>query len=194
MKPLVDQDARDKIRGGANGEWLDKTLIVEAAAGTGKTTELVQRVMALLGSGKSTLARLVAVTFTEKAAGEMKLRLRSEIEKSRTDPATAPEARAHFEHALEELEAAHIGTIHGFCSDLLRERPVEAKVDPLFEVAAEEEKERLLEDSFEPWFQAELGKPREGVRRLLRRRSRERDSTGPRYALRNAGAALIEQR
>ena len=64
---------------------------------------------------------------------------------------------------------AHIGTIHGFCSDLLRERPVEAKVDPLFEVAAEDEKERIYEECFERWFQRELNAPREGVRRMLRR-------------------------
>jgi superfamily I DNA/RNA helicase len=52
------------------------TLFVEAAAGTGKTTVLVGRIVALVREGVSTLDRIVAVTFTEKAAGEMKLRLR----------------------------------------------------------------------------------------------------------------------
>src|SRR4051812_31490436 len=83
MKPegvpvLVDQEARTRI---AND--LDTTLVVEAAAGTGKTTALVDRILSLLRSGRATLRTLVAVTFTEKAAGEMKLRLRTEIEKSR---------------------------------------------------------------------------------------------------------------
>ncbi|MDP9003033.1 MAG: UvrD-helicase domain-containing protein, partial [Myxococcota bacterium] len=67
MKTLADEEARQRIR-----TQLDATLVVEAAAGTGKTTELVHRVMALLRQGRTTLARLVAVTFTEKAAGEMK--------------------------------------------------------------------------------------------------------------------------
>src|SRR5215217_1131689 len=81
---LVDDDARQQI---AND--LDTTLVVEAAAGTGKTTALVERILSLLRTGKATLRTLVAVTFTEKAAGEMKLRLRTEIEKARTT-ATVP--------------------------------------------------------------------------------------------------------
>ena len=189
MTMLADGDARARIRND-----LEATLIVEAAAGTGKTTELVGRILSLLRTGKTTLGKLVAVTFTEKAAGEMKLRLRTEIERARVHADTTTAERACFDHALAELEAAHIGTIHGFCSDLLRERPVEAKIDPLFEVAAEDEKERIYEECFERWFQRELNDPGEGVRRMLRRRSRDRDASGPRSALRGAGAALIEQR
>ena len=189
MTSLSDQSARDRIR-----DALDVTLVVEAAAGTGKTTELVSRVLALLCQGRAKLSSLVAVTFTEKAAGEMKLRLRTEIEKARAAESTTSEARARLDAALEELEAAHIGTIHGFCADLLRERPVEARVDPLFEVAAEDAKDRLYEESFESWYQEKNADPPEGVRRVLRRRSRERDAQGPSEALRRAGAALIEQR
>src|SRR6185436_1195538 len=121
----------------------ESTLVVEAAAGTGKTTELVARVLSLVRTGKGKLSELVAVTFTEKAAGEMKLRLRTEIERARHDERTTLEERARLDDALAHLEAAHIGTIHGFCADLLRERPVEARVDPLFEVAAEDEMGRL---------------------------------------------------
>jgi ATP-dependent helicase/nuclease subunit A len=184
---LADQEARDRIRSD-----LDTTLLVEAAAGTGKTTELVQRVLALLGTGKATLARLVAVTFTEKAAGEMKLRLRTEIERGRA--AAGPEERRRFDQALAELEEAHIGTIHGFCAELLRQRPVEAEVDPLFEAADEDQQERLFEEAFERWFQRVLADPPEGVRRVLRRRARDRDRMGPREVLRRAGLNLMNQR
>src|SRR6188474_2535482 len=121
MSQLVDGKARERI---AND--LDATLVVEAAAGTGKTTALVDRVLSLLRSGKATLASgsgdLVAVTFTEKAAGEMKLRLRTEIEKARRDEKTPTPERDRLHDALEQLEAARIGTIHAFCADLLRER------------------------------------------------------------------------
>src|SRR5208282_2228380 len=110
--------------------------------------------MALLTRGTTTLARLVAVTFTEKAAGELKLRLRMEIERAR-QTAGSEETR-RLDRALAELEEAHIGTIHGFCADLLRQRPVEARVDPLFEAADEDQQERLFDVAFERWFQTTL--------------------------------------
>ena len=185
---LVDQAARDQI-----STDLDATLVVEAAAGTGKTTALVDRILSLLRTGKASLRTLVAVTFTEKAAGEMKLRLRTEVEKARTK-ASDPTERERLNKALLELEAAHIGTIHAFCADLLRERPVEAKIDPLFDVASEDESDRLYDEAFTRWFQETLQAPGEGVSRVLRRATRERDQDGPRSALRKAGRTLLEQR
>ncbi|WP_419161666.1 UvrD-helicase domain-containing protein [Candidatus Palauibacter sp.] len=184
---LADQDARDAIL-----TDLDDTLFVEAAAGTGKTTALVGRIVEVLRRGRGTLEDIVAVTFTEKAAGEMKLRLRGEIEASRSR-AEAGEGREHLSRALEQLELAHIGTIHGFCTDLLRERPVEAGVDPAFRVAAEDEAGRILEAAFERWFQGALADPPRGVRRALRR-GYARNSGGPRAALRRAAGSLVEQR
>ncbi|WP_394828507.1 UvrD-helicase domain-containing protein [Pendulispora albinea] len=188
-KPLGDAKARQRIR-----EDLDTTLVVEAAAGTGKTTELVGRVLSLVKKGKARLSAIVAVTFTEKAAGEMKLRLRTEIEKARSSEVVSDLERKNLDASLAELEAAHIGTIHGFCADLLRERPVEACVDPLFEVADDDGKQRILHDCFEPWFEAQLAKPLPQVERVLRRRSRDRDAVGPRHVLTQAVSSLIEQR
>ena len=80
---LADDEARRRIL-----TDFATTLFVEAAAGTGKTTALVGRIVALICEGISTLDRVVAVTFTEKAAGEMKLRLRAEIERARTPGAS----------------------------------------------------------------------------------------------------------
>ncbi len=189
MSLLPDAEARRAIR-----EELHVTLVVEAAAGTGKTTELVGRILALLLTGTTTLSRVVAVTFTEKAAGEMKLRLRSEIERARNAPRTTPIERSRLDGALEELEASHIGTIHGFCAELLRQRPVEARVDPLFETLDEEARDRLFDEAFERWFQSMLAAPPEGVRRVLRRRNAGRDSSGPKDVLRRAGLSLVDQR
>ena len=84
-----------------------------------------------------TVDEIVAVTFTEKAAGEMKLRLREELERERAPTAERRPERAPRSTRRCQLEDAHISTIHGFCADLLRERPVEARVDPLFEVLTE---------------------------------------------------------
>jgi ATP-dependent exoDNAse (exonuclease V) beta subunit len=188
-RPLADGEARRRIR-----EDLETTFVVEAAAGTGKTTELVARIVALLASGRAKLDEIVAVTFTEKAAGEMKLRLRAGIERTRTAEDASPEVRANLDRSLAMLEAARIGTIHSLCSDLLHEHPLEAEVDPLFEVGAEDETERLFDQAFDRWFQRALSNPPEGVRRLLRRRPRGRDRQTPREVLRDAAYRLVDRR
>src|SRR5438105_11862612 len=161
----IDQAARDAI---ANA--LDETLVVEAAAGTGKTTELVNRIVRILATGRATMDGIVAVTFTEKAAGELKLRLREALELERGRAADG-ETRARLELALQTLEEAHVSTIHGFCAELLRERPVEAGVDPLFTVLTEPQAVRLYQRAFGRWLQTTLAQPPEGVRRALRRTS-----------------------
>jgi ATP-dependent exoDNAse (exonuclease V) beta subunit len=181
-----DQDVRDLIRND-----LDSTYVIEAAAGTGKTSALVSRIVAAIASGRAELGRVVAVTFTEKAAGELKLRLREEIERARNESDCA-DIRGRLETALQQLEEARIGTIHAFCSDLLRERPVEARVDPMFKVAAEDSSDAMFEAAFDQWFESTLAAPGEAVRRLLRRRDADRE--GPRTILRNAARALLDWR
>ena len=140
MTADVDAEARAAIN-----DALDDTLIVEAAAGTGKTTELVRRILRVLETDRATMVEIVAVTFTEKAAGELKLRLRESLEHRRAAAEAAGQAdvKARLDLALETLEEAHVNTIHGFCADLLRERPVEATVDPLFAVLTEPQAARL---------------------------------------------------
>jgi ATP-dependent exoDNAse (exonuclease V) beta subunit len=181
---LDDARAREIIR-----EHLDETIVVEAAAGTGKTTALVQRMVAVLRAGLTTLEHLVAVTFTDKAAGEMKLRLRSEIERVRASDVSAAE-RARLEAALEALEVAAISTVHTFCADLLRERPIEAGVDPDFELLGEDEARILRERVFSRWFERALESPHEGLRRFLRRSRRQ----NPRLELLRAIDELAEHR
>src|ERR671919_2504246 len=85
---------------------LDSTLVVEAAAGTGKTTELVRRIVRVIAAGhrETTLSRIISVTFTEKAAGEMKLRLRGALEDARARAQPGSAAHARLERALAELE------------------------------------------------------------------------------------------
>src|SRR6266404_4415507 len=149
--PLADQAARDRIR-----DDLDTTLVVEAAAGTGKTSALVGRILSGIISGRVSLANIAAVTFTELAAGELKLRLRSAIEDARQQHEGSAEISQYLNKAVEELEEARIGTIHAFCADLLREHPVEAAIDPLFDVAPDELAYPLFDLAFERWFEKQL--------------------------------------
>jgi ATP-dependent exoDNAse (exonuclease V) beta subunit len=190
----TDEGARRLIR-----EAIDDTLIVEAAAGTGKTTELVNRIVGVLREGRAEVREVVAVTFTEKAAGELKLRLRQRLEEERRAAVDDGAVRARLDLAVQQLEEAHISTIHGFCADLLRERPVEARVDPLFRVLTDGQAQRLFREAFSGWLQRQLERPPEGVRRSLRRPSRsfrpgEMDEDGPIERLRRAAWDLVEWR
>jgi ATP-dependent exoDNAse (exonuclease V) beta subunit len=191
--PETDAAARRLIR-----EAIDTTLVVEAAAGTGKTTELVNRILRVIAEGRAHVREIVAVTFTEKAAGELKLRLRQGLEEERARAGDVG-VRARLEDAVQSLEEAHVSTIHGFCADLLRERPVEARIDPLFRVLTETQAERLFGEAFGQWFQVRLEDPPEGVRRSLRRASRtvrpgDTDDDGPMERLRRAGYELAQWR
>lgn len=184
--PLADAEARARIR-----HALDETIVVEAAAGTGKTSELVLRILGVIGAGKGRLSTIAAVTFTEKAAGEMKLRLRGALEDARRQAGDDQARRARFEEALSELEAARISTIHGFCGDLLRERPIEARVDPRFAVEGEQGAVPLLQQAFDAFVQGVLHDPPPGIRRALRRGDARR---GALSMLRSAAATLVEIR
>ena len=182
-RPSSDQSARDRIE-----KSLGESLIVEASAGTGKTTELVRRIVATLEAGAK-IDRIVAVTFTHKAAGELKLRLREELDKARRG---AP----LLEVALSRLEEASIGTIHSFCAQILRERPVEACVDPSFEELNEQEADRLYQRAFRAWLERRLNEESPGLRRALARLSwRDSwDDTPPLEQLQWAGRKLVEWR
>jgi ATP-dependent exoDNAse (exonuclease V) beta subunit len=165
MRPaLADQADREQI-----ATALDDTLIVEAAAGTGKTTELVRRIVRVIETGRAEVTGIVAVTFTEKAAGELKLRLREALEEARVASASGSAERDRLDGALGRLEEAQVSTIHGFCADLLRERPVEARIDPLFTVLTEAQAARMYDEAFHHWLESQLADPSEGVKRSLRR-------------------------
>ena len=186
-----DAAARERIR-----HDLDANFIIEAAAGTGKTTELVNRIVAVLAEGHAQVDEIVAVTFTEKAAGELKLRLRTELDKARQRVADdRPSDRLRrLEEALAHLEEARISTIHAFCSDLLRERPVESCIDPRFEVLLETEAQHLFGLVFDDWLETQLERPGEGVRRALRRESKWDDDSSPSQRLKSAAWTLADWR
>ena len=187
---LSDRLARERIRSS-----LVESLLVEASAGTGKTTELIARIVSVLKTGATTIDHIVAVTFTNKAAGELKLRLRQELDRARDLVATSGE-RSNIENALEHLEEASIGTIHSFCAQILRERPVEAVVDPAFEELSEQQASRIYERAFRAWIQKKLADGAPALRRALVRLAwRDSFDSGPPIEqLKFAAWKLIEWR
>ena len=186
----ADEAARNRIRAS-----LDESMVVEAAAGTGKTSELVRRVTAVLRSGRTTVDRIVAVTFTRKAASELRLRLRIELDAARSLATDTREIDA-LENALSRLEEAQIGTIHAFCAEILRQRPVEARIAPGFEELDEDQAGRLYARAFDTWVQRTLKDTPPGVRRVLSRTAAKpgSDEVSALYQLRSAGMKLVEWR
>ena len=127
-----DQDARDRIE-----HDLASTLFVEAGAGSGKTTALVRRVVALITTGEVELRNLAAITFTEKAGAELRDRVRRALQERQTAPTTPVAEAERCRVALAQLDGAAIGTLHSFAQRLLSEHPVEAQLPPKVEVLDE---------------------------------------------------------
>ncbi len=141
-----DQAARDRIC-----RDLGTTFLVEAGAGSGKTKSLVDRMIALLAGGGVTIDTLAAVTFTRKAAAELRGRFQVALERRRAAEKDAV-VLGRLDAALTGLEKSFIGTIHSFCARLLRERPVEAGIDPEFRELEEHEDRLLLERSWDEYL------------------------------------------
>ncbi|MGY9074009.1 MAG: UvrD-helicase domain-containing protein [Acidimicrobiales bacterium] len=131
--PAPDQDHRDRIR-----LALNETLFVEAGAGSGKTSSLVGRIVELLRPPSGVpLRNIAAITFTEKAAAELRDRVRSELE-SRLAKDDLDEAdRIAYAEAVDDLDGAAISTLHAFAQRVLSEHPVEAGLPPSIEVLDE---------------------------------------------------------
>ena len=129
-----DAAARAQITG-----QLDRTLFVDAGAGSGKTRSLVDRVVAVVLHPDSAvpLRHVAAVTFTEKAGAELRDRLRVAFEAALTGADPGSERASRAAGALEDLDAAAIGTLHSFAERILGEHPVEAGLPPLIEVLDE---------------------------------------------------------
>jgi ATP-dependent helicase/nuclease subunit A len=123
-----DATARERILND-----LDTTLLVEAAAGTGKTRGIVGRMVALLREGRARTENIAAITFTVKASGELRRRFQDELEHAAMVEADDVK-RARLAAAIDAYDDITIGTIHSFCAQMLRERPIEAGIAPGFTV------------------------------------------------------------
>ena len=115
----------------------------------------MQRLLSVICTGRSRLERVAAVTFTEKAASELRIRLRVEID-SVLAGSLPDEERRHLRAARLQLERASISTVHAFCSALLRERPLEAGVDPNFTVLDTFGTRVLQTETWQEWLAQEM--------------------------------------
>ena len=149
-----DRPARDAIV-----ECLDENMVVEAGAGTGKTTSLVGRIVALITTGRASMGGIAAITFTEAAASELRERITEELERAAVDPERVREERRRCESAVHDLDQAAIQTLHSFAGSLLRERPLEAGLPPGFDIRDEIEADIAFDRRWSEWLDETLDDP-----------------------------------
>src|SRR3954453_14392095 len=176
--PLPDQTAR------SYAVDPSQNVILEASAGTGKTRVLVERYVNLLRAGVEP-DNILAITFTRKAAAEMRQRI---VERLKEASRMSQFDAARWRDLRGRLGDIAISTIDAFCLSLLREFPLEADVDPAFDLADETEVPRLIEEALDRSL------------RICRRRAREDDDIALVFAqlgerrLRSGLAALLDRR
>ncbi|HET8796465.1 MAG TPA: UvrD-helicase domain-containing protein, partial [Thermoanaerobaculia bacterium] len=146
-----------------------RNLVIEAGAGTGKTTAIVAEVLRLMLENESLAPeRIVLMTFTEKAAGEIADRIRLALEELSTTSAAGwpigsanplvtidPAKRARLAHHLANIDALRSQTIHSFCQSLLRSFPIEAGLDPQFRIIEGFERSLVYGQLYDTWIDEE---------------------------------------
>ncbi|HEX8173121.1 MAG TPA: UvrD-helicase domain-containing protein [Thermoanaerobaculia bacterium] len=148
-----------------------RNVVIEAGAGTGKTTAIVAEVLKLmLERDDLSPERIVLMTFTEKAAGEIADRIRVALEELASGEHDAwpvgspnplvrvgdsPRARRAIAHHLANIDALRSQTIHSFCQSLLRTFPIEAGLDPQFKIIEGFERSLLYGQLYDAWLDSE---------------------------------------
>ena len=144
-------------------------VLVAAGAGTGKTRTLVERCLSCLLDEKApaSIDEILMVTFTEAAAAEMRQRIRERLEEQKL---ADPDSR-YWQEQLALFESAHIGTLHSFCLQLVRQHFYELELDPQLAVLAEEEASLLAEETLDEVLQRHYAAddaPARAVQSLIR--------------------------
>ena len=146
----ADSSARSQIK-----EDLETNLLVEAGAGSGKTRALIDRMVALVSEGRVLVNEIAAVTFTRKAATELRDRFQERLERLTRDEGSDSDDidRERLVSALDDIDQVFIGTIHAFCARLLREYPLEVGLDPTFEQIPADERVRFESDFWDRYLE-----------------------------------------
>ncbi|HKD10111.1 MAG TPA: UvrD-helicase domain-containing protein [Bryobacteraceae bacterium] len=165
-------------------EYRKKDACVVAGPGSGKTTVLVERYCRLVEDLGFRLSEILAITFTEKAAANMKEKLAEKFQ--------------HNDLRLRDLDSAWVSTIHGFCARLLRENAIEAGIDPQFRVLDAREAEDLQFECMREALDEMVATRREETLALIEALQTPfnlaRDLTEAYEAIRSAGRSIAEVR
>lgn len=144
-----DETSRKLIAGD-----LANNILVEAVPGSGKTYNLIKRLVAMVTSGKIPANRIAAITFTRKAAEELRTRFQEEIASLLSSKSTVAADHKMLQMAALEIEDGYIGTIHGFCGAIIRQYPIEAGIDPTFREIDPDESVAMLMNTWSRYLDA----------------------------------------
>ncbi len=116
-------------------DTIDKSILVSAAAGSGKTAVLVERIINIIVQGKADVDRMLVVTFTNAAASEMRLKLTKAINKEIKAAKTSdPERAERLRQQLGKMYRAYISTVHSFCNRVIKEFFYLTDLEPNFKI------------------------------------------------------------
>lgn len=136
-------------------EARDCNLLVAAAAGSGKTAVLVERIIQLVLNDSVDIDRMLIVTFTQAAAGEMRERINTTLQSQLEN---GPENEQHLRRQLKLLNQASISTIHAFCTDVIRRYFHLVGIDPSFRISDSMESDLIKMETLEDLFESEYEK------------------------------------
>ncbi len=145
-------------------ESRQANLLVSAAAGSGKTAVLVERIIRLIVEDEIDIDRLLIVTFTNAAAGEMRERIMNALTKLVADGA---ENEAFLRRQIGLIHRANIMTVHAFCIDVVRHYFYEVDLDPAFRIGDTSELSLMLESALEDAMESAYAREDEGFHNLV---------------------------
>ena len=164
-------------------DTIDKSILVSAAAGSGKTAVLVERIINIIVQGKADVDRMLVVTFTNAAASEMRLKLTKAINKEiKAAKTSEPERAEKLRQQLGKMYRSYISTVHSFCNRVIKEFFYLTDLEPNFKICdslkAEIMKMEAIEEVFEQGFEEDDFIEGGSFREFLDRYSKERDDKG----------------
>ena len=165
FKPTDDQKKAIETR--------DKNIIVSAAAGSGKTRVLVDRVVSLMIEEKIPIKNMIIVTFTNKASVEMKDRIREKLSELLDNKNID---RSFVKKQIKSINDAFIKTLHSFCADMLRENfYLSDNLSPSFKIAADSKQALLRKDAIDELFEIQYEKNDQNFIDFLHNFAKEKD-------------------
>ena len=145
---------------------LDSGLVVSAGAGAGKTRVLTARYIHILQERQGDVGEIAAITFTRKAAREMKERIRASVD-DLVESAESAEERLRWKRVSRQLETAAISTVHGLCSRILKENPVEAELDPDVRILEDDQEKIMRMDKWNKTLEQASSQRQNWLERLM---------------------------